>query len=447
VKSVLVAAAVLLAAPAVSEAATWKQVTAQGGTSIDQVAHVRTADGVLHVVWHKGGDLTHTAIRANGKLGASSPIQSGWAGNMDPAGTAVPGGLRVVWGGIRTVDAGDPNVDLNSAFSTDGGASWALTPGSIIPVGGQAYGSDASAATLPNGTVLEAWAGTLGTWVHAGFDPATPNFDYQAPLGTYGYNPGITTDASGRAMMAWFSNSDAHTGVIAQAVGPNGAPAGPALTMPGTQVLKGGGSLARTAIVSRPKSGGFYVGYASGYPTSNRVQVWRVGDAKSIQLAKTSANAQVSISADPKGRIWAVWSDGTFGEKRILAARSNKSATRFGASVDLGAVKDASSAYSVDGNASGSALDVLVLFGVGTEPGGATYHTRALPGLSLSARKASKTVTFTVSDAGDPVRSATVKLAGRSGKTNSAGKVTLTRARARATATASGYSPATLKVK
>jgi len=111
VKSVLVAAALLLAAPAASEAATWKQVTAAGGTNIDQVAHVRTADGVLHVVWHKGGDLSHTAILANGKLGATSPIQAGWAGDEDPAVTPVPGGLRVVWGGIRSVDAGDPNVD------------------------------------------------------------------------------------------------------------------------------------------------------------------------------------------------------------------------------------------------------------------------------------------------------------------------------------------------
>src|SRR4029079_1352567 len=120
--------------------------------------------------------------------------------------------------------------------------SWALTPGSIIPRGGQAYGRDASATTLPNGTVLQAWAGTLGTWVHAGLDPATPNFDYQGPLGQYGYNPGIVSDESGRAMMAWFSSGAAHLGVIAQAVGANGAPAGAAMTMPGSQVLQGGGT-------------------------------------------------------------------------------------------------------------------------------------------------------------------------------------------------------------
>ena len=86
---------------------------------------------------------------------------------------------------------------MNTAFSPDGGATWQLTTGSIVPLGAQSYGSDASATTLPNGTTLQAWAGTLGTWVHAGLDPATPNTDYQAPSGCCGYYPGLATDASG----------------------------------------------------------------------------------------------------------------------------------------------------------------------------------------------------------------------------------------------------------
>ena len=47
--------------------------------------------------------------------------------------TAVPGGIRVVWGAIPSTDSSDPNQDLNTALATDGGASWALTPGSIVP--------------------------------------------------------------------------------------------------------------------------------------------------------------------------------------------------------------------------------------------------------------------------------------------------------------------------
>ena len=442
---ILAAALALIAAPA-ADAAVWRQVTASGGAGIDQVGLVRTSDGVLHVAWHKDGDLLHTAIRG-GRVGATSPIQSGWTGHMDAALTAVPGGIRAVWGAIRSTDTSDPNQDLNTALSTDGGTSWQLTPGSIIPRGAQAYGSDAAATTLPDGTVLEAWAGTLGTWVHSGLDPATPNFDYQAPLGTYGYNPGLAADAGGRAMMAWFSSGSTRLGVVAQGVNADGSPAGAAMTMPGSQVMQGGSSLSKTSIVARAKSGGFYVGYALGYPTANRVRVWRVGASSAKLLARTDANSQVTLAADGNGRIWAVWSDGTFGDTHVLAARSNPEATEFGAPVDAGAVRGAHSTYSVDASATASALDILALFGTGTSSGGATYVAHIRPGLTLKARKRSGRVTFTVTDAGDPVRGATVRAAGRSGRTDRRGRVTLTLKRARATASAPGYAPASLRIR
>jgi hypothetical protein len=447
VKSLVLAAALLLAAAPAAAAAPWRQVTASGGASIDQVGIVRTSDGVLHVAWHKGGDLNHTAIGRNGRIGATVPIQSGWTGHMDAALTAVPGGIRVVWGAIRSTDTSDPNQDLNTAFSADGGTSWQLTPGSIIPRGAQAYGSDAAATTLPDGTVLEAWAGTLGTWVHSGLSPSTPNFDYQAPLGQYGYNPGLASDDAGRAMMAWFSSGAQRLGVIAQGVSANGAPAGAALTMPGSQVMQGGSSLAKTAIVARAASGGFYVAYALGYPTANRVRVWRVGATKAKLIARTDANSQVTLAADPNGRLWAVWSDGTFGDTHVLAARSNREATRFGAHVNAGAVRRAHSTYSVDASATANALDVLALFGTGSSSGGATYVKRIKPGLTLKARKHAGRVTFTVTDAGDPVRGASVRLGRNIGFTNRKGRVTLPRKRGKATAVARGYTRARLRVR
>ncbi len=445
-KRLILAAALMLMAPTAADAAPWRQVTASGGDSVDQVGLVRTSDGVLHVAWHDDGDLLHTAIGRNGKLGATSPIQSGWTGHMDAALTAVPGGIRVVWGAIRSDDTSDPNQDLNTARSTTGGASWQLTPGSIIPRGAQAYGSDAAATTLPDGTVLEAWAGTLGTWVHSGLDPATPNMDYQAPLGTYGYQPGLASDAGGRAMMAWFSSGSTQRGVVAQGVNADGSPAGATMTMPGSQVMVGGGTVSKTPIVARA-GGGFYVGYAIGYPTASRVRVWRAGAGSATQLARTAANSQVTLAADGKGRIWAVWSDGTFGETHVLAARSNPEATRFGAAVDAGAVRGAHSTYALDASATSSALDVLALFGTGTSSGGATYVKRIRPGLTLKASKRSGRVTFTVTDAGDPVRGAKVRLAGHSGRTDGRGRVTLALARAKATASAPGYAPARLRVR
>jgi hypothetical protein len=230
-------------------------------------------------------------------------------------------------------------------------------------------------------------------------------------------------------------------------VNANGSPAGPTMTMPGSQVMQGGGTVSKTPIVARANNGGFYVAYALGYPTANRVRVWRVGASAAKLLARTDANSQTTLAADAKGRLWAVWSDGTFGETHVLAARSNREATEFGAPVDAGAVRGAHSTYSLDASATSSALDILALFGTGTESGGATYVKRIKAGLTLRARKRSGRVTFKVTDAGDPVRGAKVRAAGRSGRTDRRGRVTLRLRRGKATASARGYAPTTLRVR
>jgi hypothetical protein len=175
--------------------------------------------------------------------------------------------------------------------------------------------------------------------------------------------------------------------------------------------------------------------------------VWRVGAGSARLIARTDANSQVTLAADAKGRLWAVWTDGTFGETHVLAARSNAEATRFGAHVNAGAVRDAHSTYSVDASATERALDILALFGTGNSSGGATYVKRINPGLTLRARKHKGHVTFTVTDAGDPVRGAKVRLGGKSGKTNGRGRVTLDFKRGKAKATADGYTAAKRRIR
>ncbi len=74
--------------------------------------------------------------------------------------------------------------------------------------------------------------------------------------------------------------------------------------------------------------------------------------------------------------------------------------------------------------------------------------TRVLPGLTLAAKRSGDTVTFTVTDAGEPVKGAKVKAGGKSGKTDAKGKVVLTlKSKTASRATKSGYAPATLKAK
>jgi hypothetical protein len=436
-------------------------VTAPDGTSIDQAGLMRTADGVLHVAWHhrtgpNTEDLLHTTISPAGAIGATTPIQTGWIGFQNAALVPAPGGgIRAFWGGQRSVDAMDPNQEMNTAASADGGATWALQVGSIVPAGAQPHGSPVSATARPDGTPLQTWAGTLGTWVHAGLDPASPNHDFQAPLGPYGYDAAIATDAAGRSVVAWYSSAAGHLGVFAQDVAADGSPVGAPVNFPGTGNMPIG-MIARTPIVARA-GGGFYVAYPTGSPSLNRIRLWRVGASTSRVLATVGRgqNGLAALAAAADGRLWIVWSSASGVSPRVFARRSNAAATVFGATVAAGRPAGTTSNYRLDGSASGGALDILGVFNNGTTPTASTFHTRVLPGLTLlaSSRRVARDgmgVTFTVLDAGDPVKGARVRAGRASGLTNVKGKVRLSiaagTAAVSARVTAKGYAGAGLRL-
>jgi hypothetical protein len=455
------AIALVIAGCAASQATAtpWQRVTTPDGASSDQVGLARTGDGVLHLVWsHPTGPNTedhfHTVVGPNGRVGVTNPIQSGWTGFTNAAVVVDPGGLRTFWGGFRSTDTSDPQRETNTALSADGGASWALQPGQVVPDGAQSYGSNTVATVRPDGTTLQAFAGTLGTWVHVGLTPTTPNHDYQGPLGQYGYDPNLATDATNRTVMAWYSSASGHLGVLAQDVGADGSPMGSPVTMPGTGNMQVG-MLGRTPLAAR-RGGGFYVAYPTGYPASNRVRVWRVGSSSAPLVGRVagSGSPAVAIAATEDGRIWVLWTKG-FGDPDLLATRSNPGATRFGAVVNAGHPKDAAQAYKLDASALRGALDVLGNFNIGTTTTAVTSYRRILPGLTLNARpsrvqRGERTaVRFTVLDAGAPVSGARVRAAGESATTSNDGRVTLSLSSRRpvtARATHSGYTAATKRL-
>jgi hypothetical protein len=427
------AIAVLVTAFAASSAsaAPWKRVTTPDGSSTDQVGLARTADGVLHLVWsHPTGpnteDLNHTVLTRNGRLGATNPVQTGWTGFSNAALVLDPGGLRVFWGGFRSTDSSDPHDEVSSALSADGGASWALQPGSVNPGGAQSYASNVAATVRPDGSTLQAFAGTLGTWVHAGLSPAMQNHDYQGPFGPYGYEPNLATDTSGRSVMAWFSSGAGRRGVLAQFVAADGSPSGGAFAMPGTSGMQLG-MLGRTPLASLGPS--LYV----AYPTPNRIRVWRIGTANAPAIGRIggSGSPAVAIAPTADGRLWILWTKG-FGDPDVYARRTNVGARNFGAVVNAGHPRDALQAYKVDASAVGGVLDVLGNFNIGTTTTAVTSHRRIRPGLTLRARPRTvrrgepTQVRFSVLDAGDPVQGARVRAGGESARTNSRGRVTLT---------------------
>jgi hypothetical protein len=356
------------------------------------------------------------------------------------------------WGAIRSTEPTETNQAMSTALSSGGGTTWALQPGDVVQDNAQAHASPTSAATLPDGTPLQAWYGTLGTWVHAGLSPLTQSFEYQAPFGSYGNLPGIAVGSEEGAVLAWYSNANGHLGVYAQDVAPDGSPIGGRVRMPGTSNMEIG-QTGRTPIAART-GGGFFVAYPTGYPSLNRIRVWRVGTATSTLVGKASGGASATVAGDRNGRMWVVWEDD--GGPAVYARRSNRAGTVWGATVRAGRPKHGAGAYTVDASPVGDfALDVFGSFALNSGTPLATFTRRILPGLTLvasgAARRGQDTrITFTTRDAGDPVKGAKVSAGGDSGRTDGKGKVTLTVHAGRhvtAHATAPGYTDASRALK
>jgi len=462
-------AAALVAAPTAVAAGPgkWTQLGDANLANINEAALARTPDGALHAVWTipavSNDSLVHDAIAPDGTAAAPNLITGGWA-SIEPVPDllATPDGLRVLFGGIRTTEADEPNSNMNTATAPASGASWDLFIGSTAK-GDAAYGADAGAAVLGDGTPLLSWGGTgTGVFTHHGLDPATPNYPLQSQLGgCCGYSPDIAVDTkSGDPFVVWYSNATDKLGVFAQSLDPStGAPAGAPVQMPGSTTPYNGSpqssqQLQRTPIVARA-GGGVYVAYPGGYPTMRQVRLWRIADSKSAVLATSNHDHVASLAAAPDGRLWVFWVERS-ARPQVFARRSDKSATKFGPAVKLSPPKGQQSAFKIDGNAQASRLDVVVLFGnaAGKQ---AQWHTQILAGLDLAASPSKikhgkrTAVKFTVTDP-DPVKGAKVTAGGKSATTDKHGHATIdlgpTRAKSiKAMATKAGYTSGTAKVR
>ncbi|MDQ3914561.1 MAG: hypothetical protein M3323_04405 [Actinomycetota bacterium] len=439
----------LLAAPSADAGApgNWTKI-GNPSANFAQPGLARTADGTLHLVWVRANpgnaaadDLVHTAIAPNGTVGPTTVVQSAWA-SIWPVPDMVPapgGGLRAFWGGIRSTSSGETHTNISTASAPPEGSPWTLQSGDVSEgAGGSA--SSIGAAVAPDGTPLFAWTPSGGGFVHRGLDPASPNHEFDTPGGgCCSYDPDLATDAStGEMWVAWYSNQTDAEGVWIQEIDPStGQAVGAPARMPGSFTPFQGNDessqeIQRTPIAAR-EGGGVFVAYSSGYPVTLRILVWKVGTPNPLVVARHGSRelSNPALAADPEGRLWVLWSQpNASGVPVIFARRSNLAATRFGATVPLRAprgLSECNSLYSLTTAAQTDRLDVVANFADGCSGGRvAFWHTQLRPGLTLSAdprtftRRA--TVTFRVTDAGDPVPGAIVRVDGKSATTGEDGR-------------------------
>ena len=209
----------------------------------------------------------------------------------------------------------------------------------------------------------------------------------------------------------------------------------------------------RTALTGRIGAGGVYLAYGAGYPAFGTVQLLRIG-RQPVAVARSSRIEHVGIAAGPGGRLWLFWSTGD----GYVVTRSNRAATRFESVTRVALPEAGATTYGLYGEGSAGTLDLVAHAGSGSSI--PDWHTQVLPRLSLTvvfSRTEKKggqllrRLSLRVTDAGDPVPGATVKVAGRTLRTAADGRVSglfpSTGKQAGAKARKAGYAAATTRVR
>jgi hypothetical protein len=432
----------------------------------DTVGLLRTANGALHVVWlaKKASDGTHaygtSTISVPGKLLATGTALSNWASlEPDPQLVSDGSGIRLVFEG----NTGASGCYFDGAVFTEtsaDGSTWNLVQGSLSA---HTAGVGNLAATAEsNGTPVAAFAG--GRLFHVGVDPSCPA---SSPDGTTTptvdsaqSNPAIVTDpTTGAVWVAWYQSSPRQGDWVQQILPSQGAPQ----EAPGSAGTpsRNNQPLEPVAIAARV-GGGVYMAYCSATSAQPcaHIDLWKVG-APRVNVVPGSQNttgARVALAADPLGKLSVAW----YNEAKnvIHSVRTNTAVTAWGIVRTTKPPPNTSGFTDIQTQGSSGRLDVIIVDQLSTTgfPIG-IFQTQILPGLSLKAKpstfshKKARTVTFTVTDAGQPVAGAVVSCLGKRGKTAATGRVKLKFHKRRAagrhgcTAASFGYSVGQTTIK
>lgn len=450
--AVALGALIALALPAAPAAAgppgKWTQLTTPGASilNIMRPGLARTTDGVLHVTWTRddagnADSLLHSALSADAKS-VSGPdlVFTGTDGvNASSALVVAPDGLRAFLGSVNNFSDG-----LGTALSGDAGKTWNVKPTPASRGGNQAkpvYAASGIAAALgTGGTVFSAWGASSpsGAGFHIGLEQSDPDGEFDT---SFVVDPGVGVDSqTGAAFVAMSRLNEDGTAIFPI------SPAGASVAIPDSNANQLQHPTHVTGRIGKP---GVYVAYTKGSSEFlGKAALWDVGAAKGRVLGR-KGDEDASVAAAPDGRLWVFWR----GDGDVRATRSNPAVTEFGRVVRVRNPKGTDSVYDLTGNGSRGPLDVLLQADTGAGP--ASWHQRILPGLSLTyklgtGKKGAGKVFLKVTDAGDPVKGATVKVKGQGTKTTSATGNTVFKlgpGRYRARASKDGYSGTKIRVR
>jgi hypothetical protein len=406
----------------------WTRAGKRPGSPASEAGLVRTADGVLHIIsLRRSGaklELWQVRIGSDGRLLGSNAILRGWANLGNPDVVLSPdGGLRVFVGGDHAPATTNPG--LVTATSPAEGAPWTIQPDPVSP-GADATATDIGATTAKDGTPIAVWATPTSLRYRYGVDPAATDVVVSL-AGCCASHPNAATDVvTGQSYVALASSAARASGIVVQPIGPRGVVGQPQYA-PGSASKNRAAAVApdeRIAIAARRGASGVYVAYGVGYPTVKGVALWSVGAAHAVLRLPAQGASEIALAAAPDGRLWLAWArNGT-----SYVTRTNRTATRVEPVRAISSPPRTTSIWRVQEEGSLGPLDLVI--NVDAVGGTTFWHQQILPLLSLAVSAVTQDgatrYSFAVTDAGDPVPNATVKVGTQTLTTGLAGTVVLT---------------------
>ena len=464
-RAVAVCVLVLLASATAASAATWRKVTGFGepNANFAEASVARGGNGVLNVLWSQERSVLNTQVSANGKTvsGPHTVFVYDVSAGTGPMLLAAPdGGLRAFFNGLQRPPSPYADGKLTTATSADG-VSWAVQPTAASNEDDDTARDPFAGTIWKDGTPMSIWGGFNGTAsYHVGTSDQTPDVRYHShePNRCCVAETGAATDSqTGEVAIGYtdLGGDEDHVFHFVQPTTNPWFPPGPAIDIPGPEAPQNSQRLPMTGRSNGAP--GIFVAYLRGTNAfSSRPAVWRIGAPQPIVLTGREGARDPSVAMGLDGRLWAFWSEGNeTGEKRrIFAARSNKKATRFGATVVVKPPQGAEDgnvwSLAGEGTASGGALDLVANIQRDVEGDDiADYVTRVLPGITLKVKKLDNgQVVFTTLDAGKKLAT-TINFAGQKKQTGDDGKVSFgpNPGKYTAKATRNGYTPTKKRVK
>ena len=409
------AAILAVCAPAGAKTA-FQRVFTLGVAANANEALARTPNGNLHVLYQTTTGtsaaptgLATTTVSASGKLFQPVQALSGWGTSL-PGLTALPGGgLLAAFGAVSAANVSS----LWTISSSDGGQTWSAPAQTSSPVV-QAYAAALNAQAL-GATPILTLSVAGGVTTQQGTAANAPAAQLTDAGDDFATDVNSAVDAATGSVLVSWSSSAASGGDFIR-------PAAPSV---GTAERVPGETRDEVQLAGRTgTSAGIYAPYTTD---GTKVRLLRYGSGTvAVGSLKGVRAAVLGVATGPQGRIWVMWGD----DGGVALTRSNMALTRFEPIQHLN--PGSFTLYRVYGDGRLGPLDMFVDQVPASDPaapGG--FCTRVLPLLSVGdhikvhhnkqGAVTGYSVTVTVTDAGDAVDGATVKLAANAVKTGKSG--------------------------